>query len=355
MAKEIPIQNLYYLLCYAWDQLAEGALIDIKASDSKSLSELFAQVLAHGTQHLVKRGFDRGYLVHSEETPRLCGRFNLSESMQRLSWRQGRMVCEFDELDHNILQNRILKTTIEDVLHAKGIEKNTRTLLREQAASLRHINSIHITSGIFRRVHLHRNNRFYRFLLNVCELIHDSKLPEQQDGKTRFRDFIRDPKRMPYLFECFVKNFYMREQREFKVGRVQFKWAATGTEESLAVLPVMKTDVSLWSKNRSIILDCKFYAEAMSGWLGQEKIHASNLYQLYAYLRNAEHHADWKGSEGILLYPAVSSQFDHHFTVDGHRIRVVSIDLDQPWKHIHDCLLSVIGSDRSGCVLPTGS
>ena len=123
MAKEIPIQNLYYLLCYAWDQLAEGALIDLKASDSKSLSELFARVLAHGTQHLVKRGFDRGYLVHSEETARLRGRFNLSASMQRLSWRQGRMVCEFDELDHNILHNRILKTTILDVLDAGGIEK----------------------------------------------------------------------------------------------------------------------------------------------------------------------------------------------------------------------------------------
>lgn len=342
MAKEIPIQNLYFLLCYAWDQLAEGALIDIKASDSQSLSELFARVLAHGTQHLVKRGFDRGYLVHSEETPRLRGHLNLSESMQRLSWRQGRMVCEFDELDHNILHNRILKSTILDVLHAGGVEKETRNLLREQSASLRHIDPVHITSGIFRRVHLHRNNRFYRFLLNVCELIHDSKLPEQQDGKTRFRDFIRDPKRMPYLFESFVKNFYAREQRGFKVGRVQFKWAATGAEESLAVLPVMKTDVSLWSKERSIILDCKFYVEAMSGWFGQEKIHTSNLYQLYAYLRNAEHHADWNGSEGILLYPAVSSGFDHQFKVEKHRIRVVSIDLDQPWKHVHDCLLSVI-------------
>ena len=218
----------------------------------------------------------------------------------------------------------------------------TRELLREQAATLRHIEPIHITSGIFRRVHLHRNNRFYRFLLNVCELIHDSKLPEQQDGRTRFRDFVRDPKRMPYLFESFVKNFYAREQKEFRVSRVQFKWAATGTEESLSVLPVMKTDVSLWSQNRSILLDCKFYAEAMSGWLGGEKLHASNLYQLYSYLRNGEHHADWKGSEGILLYPAVSGEFDHQFIVDGHRIKVVSVDLDRPWQIIHQGLLSVI-------------
>ena len=342
MATEIPIQNLYYLLCYAWDQLAEGMLIDIEACDSKSLSELFARVLAHGTQHLVKRGFDRGYLVHGEETSRLRGRFHLSESMKRQSWRQGRMVCEFDELDHNILHNRILKTTILDVLHAGGIEKETRNLLREQAAALRHIAPVQITSGLFRRVHLHRNNRFYRFILNVCELIHDSKLPEQRDGKTRFRDFIRDERKMPSLFENFVKTFFRKEQKRFQVGSIQLKWAAVGTVEHRSVLPIMKTDVSLWSQERSIILDCKFYKEAMSGWRGSEKVHASNLYQIYAYLRNAEERPGWENSEGILLYPAVRSSFDYRVSIAGHPVRILSIDLDRPWSEIHTRLLSLL-------------
>lgn len=342
MAKEIPIQNLYYLLCYAWDQLAEGELIDIKASDARSLEELFARILARGTQHLLKRGFDRGYLTHREEISRLRGRIHLSASMERLSWRQGRMVCEFDELDHNILHNRILKTTINAVVRAGGIEKETRELLREQAATLRRIDPVHITSGLFRRVHLHRNNRFYRFLLNVCELIHDSKLPEQQDGNTRFRDFVRDPKKMPYLFEKFVKNFYAKEQKALKVGSVQFRWTAAGSEEALALLPVMRTDVSLWSQEKRIILDCKFYANAMSGRFGADKLHAPNLYQLYAYLRNAERDLQWKGADGVLLYPAVSSQFDHQFVVEEHSIRIVSIDLDLPWSQIHENLLSII-------------
>jgi len=351
MAKDIPIQNLYYLLCYAWDQLAEGELIDIKASDSKSLTELFAIILANGTSYLIRRGFDRGYILQSEETPRLRGRFNLSASMQRMTWQQGRMVCEFDELDHNVLHNRILKTTIGDVLHSKGIGKETRERLREQADLLQHVDPVKITSGLFRRVHLHRNNRFYRFLLNVCELIHDSKLPEQEDGTNRFRDFIRDPKRMPYLFESFVKNFYAREQKEFKVGRVQFKWAAEGSEESLAVLPSMNTDVTLWSPHRSIILDCKFYAEAMSSRYENEKLHATNLYQIYAYLRNGEDRSGWEQSEGILLYPTVSKPLDYQFTLAGHKVSVVSVNLDRPWKEIHDSLLGLISTEK-GSVLP---
>jgi len=95
-------------------------------------------------------------------------------------------------------------------------------------------------------------------------------------------------------------------------------------------------------RDRSIILDCKFYKEAMSGWHGGEKLHAGNLYQIYSYLRNAEHREGWEDSEGVLLYPAVRASFDHRFEIEGHRVRVLSVDLDRPWTEIHERLLEVI-------------
>lgn len=342
MAKEIPIQNIYYLLCYAWDQLKEGETIDVVADDSKSLTELFARVLSHGTQHLVRRGFDRGYISHREEIPRIRGRMNLSASMARQTWQHGRMVCEFDELSHNILHNQILKTTINSLLHTDGIEDDTRDLLHLQSHNLNHIDSVHITSRLFQRVHLHRNNRFYRFLMNVCELIHNSRLPDQQDGTTRFQDFIRDPRQMPYLFEKFVRNFYDREQSEFKINAIQLEWNAKGSTDNLAVLPIMRTDVSLRSPERSIILDCKFYKEAMAGRYGTEKIHSTNLYQLYAYLRNAQQKKGWEDSQGMLLYPAVGEEFDYTFEIDSHPVRIASVNLDNTWKEIHERLLSLL-------------
>jgi len=342
MAGEIPIQNLYYLLCYAWDQLAEGELVDVAADDSKSLLELFARVLTNGTQRLVRRGFDRGYLVDVEETPRLRGKLNLNESLGRLSWQRGNMVCEFDELSHNVLHNRILKSTLQDLWHAEGIGGEMRDQIHRQLEFLRPVDRVSITSGAFRRVHLHRNNRYYRFLMNVCELLHDSRIPEQRDGKVRFRDFFRDERRMPYLFESFVKTFYKREQSIFQVGSIQLQWKALGEPSSLAVLPAMKTDVSLWSKGRKLILDCKFYKETMAGWYGTEKVHAGNLYQIYAYLRNAEDREGWEESEGVLLYPAVQDSFDHAFIIAGHRLRVMSVDLNRPWQEIHKRLLEVV-------------
>ena len=104
----------------------------------------------------------------------------------------------------------------------------------------------------------------------------------------------------------------------------------------------MRTDVSLRSPERSIILDCKFYKEAMAGRYGTEKIHSTNLYQLYAYLRNAQQKKGWEDSQGMLLYPAVGEEFDYTFEIDSHPVRIASVNLDNTWKEIHERLLSLL-------------
>ena len=349
MAGEIPIQNLYYLLAYAWDHLPEADEVEIAANDCHSLTELFARILAHGAQRLVKRGLDRDYLYHREETAIPRGRMDLVGSFPLLAAKRGRLVCEFEDLSHNTLPNRILKTTIGELLHVPGLKKETVALLHQQYEILRRIEPIRLTSRLFRRVRLHRNNRDYRLLLNICALLHDSRLPTQEDGQVRFRDFFRDPQKMPLLFEAFVRNFYKREQVEYAVGAIQLEWDVVCDEESRAVLPIMRTDVSLQSAQRSIIIDCKFYKEAFTSRYDQEKVHSSHLYQLYAYLRNAERKPGWEASDGLLLYPAVSSGFDHCFNIEGRQIRVVSINLDTDWQEIHRSLLDLLSQKDSIC------
>lgn len=342
MAGEIPIQNLYYLLSYAWNHLAENEEVSIATKDCHSLTELLARILAKGTQRLIKRGLERDYLNHREETAIPRGRMDMTASFGLLAAKRGRLVCDFDELSHNTLPNQILKRTITDLLKAQGFGETTTALLHQQHEMLRSIEEISISARTFRRVRLHRNNRDYRLLLNICELLHDSRLPTQEDGQVRFRDFFRDPKKMPLLFEAFVRNFYQQEQVEYTVGAIQLEWDVACDEESRAVLPIMRTDVSLQSAQRSIIIDCKFYKEAFTSRYEQGKVHSSHLYQLYAYLRNAERYPGWESSDGILLYPAVSHSFDHCFIIEGRQIRVVSINLDTDWQEIHSSLLDLL-------------
>ena len=75
---EIPVQNIYFLLCYAWDKLEEQELVDVDPIGITELVDLLARVLINGTNHLIKRGFDRNYVAHDEWTGRLRGRIRFN-------------------------------------------------------------------------------------------------------------------------------------------------------------------------------------------------------------------------------------------------------------------------------------
>lgn len=341
MPQEIPIQNVYYLLCYAWDKLTIDGTIDVSAKDCHSLDDLFARVLINGTDYLVRHGFDRDYILEREETPKLRGRIEVGASMQRQTWRQGRMVCEFDEFSYNILHNRILRTTIEQLVRCNQLDGELAEQLRLKLQVMGEIESIPVTKQLFRRVRIHRNNKQYRFLMNVCELIHDSLLPTENQGESRFQNFLREEKAMAALFEKFVKNFY-EQHSPFDVSAPHLHWSQDGPSESLALVPRMETDVVLDSPERQIVLDCKFYKEAFKGkGEANPRFNSNHLYQITAYLRNAQREKGWQNVEGILLYPAVAQNFHHDLQLDGFRLQIASVDLDQEWREIHKGLLSL--------------
>jgi 5-methylcytosine-specific restriction enzyme subunit McrC len=117
----------------------------------------------------------------------------------------------------------------------------------------------------------------------------------------------------------------------------------------------METDVCLQSNGRSIILDTKFYAQALKeGQYGGPKLAAANLYQLFTYLRQKSCDSGWETAEGVLLYPRTSGEFDIDFTTHRHRIRAVTVDLSAPkWLQIHAQLLSLVAPGTRVAALPT--
>jgi 5-methylcytosine-specific restriction enzyme subunit McrC len=187
--------------------------------------------------------------------------------------------------------------------------------------------------------------------MHVCELVYELLDPVEGQGENLFRDFIRDEKRMARLFEDFVFNFYRREQNVYpsvKVDRID--WIAKPEDEaSAAFLPEMRTDVTLRSGARTIVIDTKYYREAFSVGLGGEKIRAEHLYQVFAYLKNLEARggADAE-SEGLLLYPAVGAEFDYGYQLTGHRLRACSVSLDHDWRAIRRRLLELVDCESSG-------
>jgi len=337
----IPIQNIYYLLCYAWDKLAEKDVVAVEAIDSTTLADLFARVLINGTNHLLKQGFDRGYVSEHESTSRLRGRICFQEAIRSNGLMTARLPCDFDELSYNVLHNRILKATMRRLTRAQGLAAECCEGLTQLCRLFSDIQDIELTSRVFGQVQLHRNNQFYDFLLKVCELIYRNLLVSEKPGTSKFMDFVRDKRQMAVLFENFVRTFY-RVHTDFRVRREDIGWQwspADGFAEGL--LPKMQTDISLTSDARKIIIDCKFTPEATQQHYEAERLRSAHLYQINAYMDNLK--GQWADTcEMMLLYPTVDSPLSATFTHKGHKISIRTINLDQAWQSIHEDLLALV-------------
>ena len=344
MSSAIPIRNIYYLLCYAWNRLVEGDLVDISGVDTTELADLFATVLIGGTNHLIRRGLDQDYEALEGELSCIRGRIDMTVTARRMLTSHGRAYCLYDDPNVNTLPNRILKSTLHHLEGVPSLDGELRKKLRVLYRRLRGVDDIALTKLVFRKVQLHSNNRFDRFLLNICELVQASYLIDERTGTYKFRDFLRDERRMAKVFQDFVFNFYRIEREDLSVKKERIYWAASSeTDPHLHLLPTMETDISLRDEGRTIIIDTKYYQETLQTYYGSESFHSAHLYQLFAYLKNLEPRGGNDAvAEGILLYPTVSRSLKEMYHMQGHRMRISTVDLNQDWKAIHSELLSLI-------------
>jgi 5-methylcytosine-specific restriction enzyme subunit McrC len=341
---KIPVLNVYYLLCYAWDALEEGRQVDVAAEPFKWLPDLFARVLTTGTTRLLKRGLDQGYLPVASDTRSLRGKLDLTETAKRNLLTRSTVRCHYDEQSHDVLHNQILKSSLGRLARCVDLDRDLKSQALGIYRRLHDIREIELTPGVFDRVVIHRNNRFYGFLVEICRILHNSLLVDPRGDRSTFRDFLRDERLMAKVFEKFVRNFYLREQRVFKVRSKRIEWQDVQAEPAhLAYLPVMRTDVSLDSPARRVVIDTKYYASTLQTYHQGGTVHSQNLYQLFTYLRNLAPATDsGRPIEGILLYPTVDTTLDLRFTIHGHPVRVATVDLNAPWTAIRTRLLDLI-------------
>jgi 5-methylcytosine-specific restriction enzyme subunit McrC len=106
-------------------------------------------------------------------------------------------------------------------------------------------------------------------------------------------------------------------------------------------LPIMETDMTLRSADRTIVMDAKFYKEALLARSGPAKVRSGHLYQLFAYLEHAALRAPHLPCDGALIYPAVGDPVALRYNVRGHEVVVRSVDLTRPWQEIRDELLGI--------------
>ena len=323
----IPVQNIYYMLSYAFQALQAQNYKDLATEKFHNTAELCAAILDKGISVQLKRGLGRDYLPKSESLSTLQGRLNISESIKTQTLLKKQMICTYDEFSTNTQFNQIIKSTMLMLLKA-NITNTRKKSLRNLLLFFSDVNEIDLRFANWNQ-HYNRSNQSYQMLIGICYLIYNGLLQTQTDGTTKIMDFF-DEQRMCHLYEKFLLEYYRKEYPEITANASQIPWQLD--DGVGAMLPKMQTDVMLTYKEKVLIIDAKYYTHTTQLRYDTHKLHSGNLYQIFTYVKNKEIQLAAVPHEvsGMLLYAKTDEIIvpDNSYYMSGNKVIVRTLDLN---------------------------
>ena len=338
----IPIQNIYYMLSYAFQILNEQGYKNIATEQFNNTAELMAAILEKGIAIQLKRGLGKEYISQTEALSSLRGKIDIAESIKTQSMLRKQLICTYDEFSVNSIMNRIIKSTVELLLRS-NISKQRKKNLGKLMVYFSEVDLIDLHT-INWNVQYNRNNQTYRMLISICYLVVKGLLQTQTDGITKLMDFL-DEQRMCRLYEKFILEYYRREFRnQITANASQIPWQLDNDENSM--LPVMQSDIMLQRDDRVLIIDAKYYEHSTQVQFDKHTLHSGNLYQIFTYVKNKDYafgETPHKVS-GLLLYAKTEDQIhpDQTYQMHGNEIGVKTLDLNLPFEGIRKQLDGIV-------------
>ena len=337
----IPIQNIYYMLSYAFQTLQAENYKDLATENFHNTAELCAAILDKGIGIQLKHGLRRDYVSKSESLSTLQGKLNISESIKTQTMLKKQMICTYDEFSTNIQFNQIIKSTVLLLLKA-NITNSRKKSLRKLLLFFSDVNEIDLHFVNWNQQY-NRSNQNYQMLIGMCYLVYKGLLTTQNNGTTKLMDFF-DGQRMCRLYEKFLLEYYRKEHPELTANASQIAWQLDDTENQM--LPRMQTDIMLSKNNNILIIDAKYYSHMTQQQYGIHTLHSNNLYQIFTYvknkefeLRNYEHTVS-----GMLLYAQTDEDIipNNTYHMSGNQISVRALNLNQDFSKISENLNSIV-------------
>ena len=333
----IRIQNIYYMLAYAFQILQEKGYRSLGTEEFQNTADLLSAILVKGVSTQIKRGLGRAYVEETDTLSCLRGKIDISESVKHQTMTRQKLVCTYDVFSVNSYMNRILKTTME-ILMRSDIPRARKKELKNLLMYFREVQSLDPYT-INWKLRYDRNNQTYRMLISVCYLVLKGLLQKTADGKHKMMDFL-DEQRMCRLYEKFILEFYRKEHPEFHAASSEVKWALDDGYDFM--LPSMKTDITLSLPGKMLIIDAKYYSATTQTQFGVHKLHSGNLYQIFTYVKNAAQKCDHVS--GLLLYAKTDEEIypQDDYQMSGNQIGAAVLDLSKDFQEIRQTLDSII-------------
>lgn len=342
--RSIAIRNVYVMMAYAFRSIHAPGVADANTENFEHLHDLFAEILSRGASTQVKRGLHRDYLRYDEQLTTVRGRIDIARTVATRAVMPGGVVCTFDEYEPDTPFNRALKSVIVLLIRHGDVARVRKEALRRILPYLEPVTLVAPRSIHWNDFTYQRTNATYRVLLGVCQLVVQGLLPTEESGTQRLSEWLSD-EAMSTLYERFLREYYAFHHPELSPAARQVAWALDSVPSlGAGQLPAMRTDVTLRTADRTLIIDAKYYGSSMAeGAYGKLSIHSANLYQMFTYVKNADIHHDGSVS-GLLLYAGtdMTPQPNLDVVIQGSRVQAQALDLSAPWEGLRAQLESYL-------------
>lgn len=332
----IRIQNIYYMLAYAYRILQDRGYASLGTEKFTNSADLLSAILVKGISIQIKRGLNRTYIENTESLSALRGKIMISDSVKQHTLMTHQLICSYDEFSTNSYMNRILKTTMLLLLR-QDIPKERKKELRNILLYFKDIDILEV-HRINWNFHFNRNNQSYQMLISVCYLIIKGMLQTTADGSIKMMQFL-DDQSICHLYEKFILEYFKKHYPHLKPTASYIDWALDDGYSVL--LPAMHSDITLSFNGKILIIDAKYYNSTLQTQYEKKTLHSNNLYQIFTYVKNK---AALSGKvSGMLLYAATDEviQPNHTYMMSGNRISVRTLDLNRDFSEIAKQLNSI--------------
>ena len=334
--KGIFIQNIYYMLSYAFQILKQEDYKQVAGKKFNKIHDLFAAILEKGVSRQLKQGLYREYVPMQDELSVMRGKLNINSTINLRVQRKQQVSCEFDEFSEDNPYNRILKITLYQLIRADDVDADRKQALKKLIVFFDNVELIQPDQIVWSRLIYQRNNRNYELLLNICYFVLNGMLQTTDDGKYKLISFSDE--HMERLYERFILEYYKQHHPEFDPKSAEVKWNLKEESDKTMIqfLPTMRTDITLRKGEKTLIIDAKYYGKALLQRYTKETLRSAHLYQIFAYVKNMDTENTGNVS-GLLLYAKTEEEVfpdGDPFVIGGNSIGAKTLDLNCDFNDI---------------------
>ena len=294
---KVGLQNLFYMLTFAHD-LAIFRRESVQLAVGDDLFEFIVVIFLRQVEQLVQRGIHRAYVTEEDNLTSLRGRLILADHLQRNALHVQRFYQRISEYTADVLENRILRHTLDLLGRLEYTDPNLRLQIRRVASAFADVRPAPVTPADCDRVIYTRLNAAYQTRINLARLLMQHLSLEGRAGSTEFAAYLLD---MNKVFELFVARFLSNHFADHPSIRVEVQpdiWLDTDQQEKGVPDIVLRRDGV-----RYLVLDTKykrFWGKPDNADRNQMVTYCHTLglprgILIYADDISVPYHADFKG------------------------------------------------------------